>query len=126
MIIWRLGELLEGVAALYRVLALLSLQGGALEGHELALRYQHLATVWVTHVWETFARREEGGGPGEGWAWYDKGYIDGSAWPIHLQELNLEMHTVQQILAQRPLVAGKERPSVKLSIGIASVCAFGA
>lgn len=35
-----------GVAALYRVLALLSLQEGT--GHELALRYQHLATVWAT------------------------------------------------------------------------------
>jgi len=29
---------------------------------------------------------KDGGGPGDGWAWYDRSYIDASAWPIGLQE----------------------------------------
>ena len=29
---------------------------------------------------------EDGGGPGDGWAWYDRSYIDDSAWPISLKE----------------------------------------
>ena len=28
---------------------------------------------------------KDGGGPGDGWAWYDRSYIDASAWPIGLQ-----------------------------------------
>ncbi|CAK9074461.1 unnamed protein product [Durusdinium trenchii] len=121
-----------GVAALYRVLALISLKADPPDsvggGHRLALRYQHLATVWVTHVWEKYARREDGGGPGEGWAWYDRSYIDSSAWPIGLQELNVEMHSVQQALAKELVPRQPQLPhsfrDPKLSIGIASVCAY--
>ncbi|CAJ1461377.1 unnamed protein product, partial [Effrenium voratum] len=121
-----------GVAALYRILALVCLEadGPEMLGHQAALRFQHLATVWVTHVWEKFARREEGGGPGEGWAWYDRSYIDDSAWPIGLRELNVEMHAVQTALAkaglpktQRPEIHHGFRDS-KMSIGIASLCAY--
>ncbi|CAE6958165.1 unnamed protein product, partial [Symbiodinium sp. KB8] len=126
-----------GVASLYRVLALVNLEDKSpsrgLQQQHVALRYQHLANVWVTHVWEKFARREDGGGPGEGWAWYDRSYIDDSAWPIGLKEMNVEMHVVQNMLADakadpssRPRSA--ETPhswrDVSLNIGIASVCAY--
>eukprot|EP00913_Durusdinium_trenchii_P001333 g1231.t1 len=85
-----------GVAALYRVLALISLKADPPDsvggGHRLALRYQHLATVWVTH------------------------------------ELNVEMHSVQQALAKELVPRQPQLPhsfrDPKLSIGIASVCAY--
>eukprot|EP00439_Symbiodinium_sp_Y106_P030840 s4690_g3.t1 len=126
-----------GVASLYRVLALVNLEdkspSRSLQQQHVALRYQHLANVWVTHVWEKFARREDGGGPGEGWAWYDRSYIDDSAWPIGLKELNVEMHVVQNMLASATEADQASRPrsttpeswrDVSLNIGIASVCAY--
>ncbi|CAE7498897.1 unnamed protein product [Symbiodinium sp. CCMP2592] len=126
-----------GVASLYRVLALVNLEdkspSRSLQQQHVALRYQHLANVWVTHVWEKFARREDGGGPGEGWAWYDRSYIDESAWPIGLKELNIEMHVVQNTLADakadqasrpRSTTTPESWRDVSLNIGIASVCAY--
>lgn len=127
-----------GVAAAYRVLALaFSADGSLLRGswafrraQQIALRFQHLAMVWVTHAWEKFARREE---PGTGMAHYDTSYIDNSAWPISLQEINGEMTAVQNAIAEGGQPAGhrprwEEVPhglrDNRLRLGIASLCAY--
>mmetsp|Transcript_79338 Transcript_79338/g.220714 ORF Transcript_79338/g.220714 Transcript_79338/m.220714 type:complete len:488 (-) Transcript_79338:91-1554(-) len=127
-----------GVAATYRVLALaFCADGGLVRGtwafrraHQIALRFQHLAMVWITHAWERFARREE---PGTGMATYDRNYIDASSWPISLQEINVEMTQVQHAIGQDGRPAGHipRWPSVphdfrdlKLRIGIVSLCAY--
>merc|ERR1712232_312401 len=88
-----------------------SADGGLLRGtwafrraQQIALRFQHLAMVWITHVWEKFARREDGGGM----ASYDTNYIDGSAWPISLQEINAEMTAVQNAIAADGRAAGHQ------------------
>jgi len=127
-----------GVAAAYRVLALaFSADGGLLRGtwafrraQQIALRFQHLAMVWITHAWEKFARREE---PGSGMAHYDANYIDGSAWPISLQEINVEMTAVQDAIAEGGRPAGHQPRWMevphdfrdhRLRIGITSLCAY--
>uniref|UniRef100_A0A7S4QH46 Uncharacterized protein n=1 Tax=Alexandrium monilatum TaxID=311494 RepID=A0A7S4QH46_9DINO len=128
-----------GVASAYRVLALaFSADGGLARGtwafrraQQIALRFQHLAMVWITHAWEKFARREEPGG--SGMAHYDTAYIDGSAWPISLQEINSEMTAVQNAIAEDGRPAGHQprwadvphdfRDS-RLKFGIVSLCAY--
>uniref|UniRef100_A0A7S1WT83 Uncharacterized protein n=1 Tax=Alexandrium catenella TaxID=2925 RepID=A0A7S1WT83_ALECA len=127
-----------GVAAAYRVMALaFSADGGLARGtwafrraQQIALRFQHLAMVWITHAWEKFARREE---PGSGLAHYDTAYIDGSAWPISLQEINAEMTAVQSAIAEGGRPAGHqprwpEAPhdlrDGSLRLGIVSLCAY--
>jgi len=127
-----------GVAAAYRVLALaFSADGGLARGtwafrraQQIALRFQHLAMVWITHAWEKFARREA---PGSGMAHYDTEYIDNSAWPISLQEINAEMTAVQNAIADDGRPAGHQPrwPDVphdfrdpRLKLGIVSLCAY--
>jgi len=129
-----------GVAAAYRVLALaFHADTGPAKGSwafrralQIALRFQHLAMVWITHAWEKFARREE---PGSGLAHYDVAYIDSSAWPISLQEINSEMTEVQNELAETGRRAGHQPrwPDVphdfrdhRLKLGIVSLCAYPA
>jgi len=127
-----------GVAAAYRVLALAFASDGGLQrgswafqrAQQIALRFQHIAMVWVTHAWEKFARREE---PGSGLAHYDAAYIDESAWPISLREINIEMSAVQNAIAAGGAKAG-HRPQwlsvpadlrdKRLRLGVASLCAY--
>lgn len=128
-----------GVAAAYRLLAMTFFgdtrmsPGSRLfrRAHQIALRFQHMAMVWVTHVWEKFARREEPLGSGN--AWYDAAYIDESVWPITLRDINVEMSMVQNTLADagRPLghePRWREAPhdfrDPNLRIGIISLCAY--
>eukprot|EP00929_Paragymnodinium_shiwhaense_P019942 TRINITY_DN13437_c0_g1_i1.p1 TRINITY_DN13437_c0_g1~~TRINITY_DN13437_c0_g1_i1.p1 ORF type:complete len:483 (-),score=77.44 TRINITY_DN13437_c0_g1_i1:72-1520(-) len=127
-----------GIAAAYRVLALafatdIRLARGSLpfrRAHQIALRFQHLAMVWITHVWEKFARRED---DATGMANYDTAYIDSSAWPISLQEINSEMTVVQNSIAEYGRASGHQPrwPDVphdfkdpKLRIGVVSLCAY--
>lgn len=127
-----------GVAAAYRVLALaFSTDGGLRRGtwafrraQQIALRFQHLAMVWITHAWEKFARRE---GPMPGMGSYDPTYIDNSAWPISLMEINSEMTMVQNAIADGGKLAGHQPrwPEVphdyrdpSLRLGIVSLCAY--
>lgn len=125
-----------GVAAAYRVLAAAFCRDATLgaralrRARQIALRFQHLATVWVTHVWEKFARREE---PGTGLAHYHNAYIDESAWPISIQDINVEMTIVQRELAADGLAQGhvprwREVPidfrDRSLRFGIVSLCAY--
>ncbi|CAE8662326.1 unnamed protein product, partial [Polarella glacialis] len=129
-----------GVASAYRVLARVHIEAGLgrtqRHSQQLASRFLHLANVWVTHVWEKFARRETGGGPG-GWAWYDEAYIDQSVWPIGIRDLNVEMQSLQTDLASfvpKGAEASGPRPrwphaphdfrDTRLSLGVASVCAY--
>mmetsp|Transcript_48775 Transcript_48775/g.139529 ORF Transcript_48775/g.139529 Transcript_48775/m.139529 type:complete len:489 (-) Transcript_48775:124-1590(-) len=127
-----------GVAAAYRLLALAFSADGRLtrgswafrRAQQIALRFQHVAMVWITHAWEKFARREE---PLSGMASYDVAYIDNSAWPITLQDINLEMSTVQNAISEGGLPAGHRPrwPEVphdfrdqKLRLGVVSLCAY--
>lgn len=125
-----------GIAAAYRMMALAF--GGNRQlirgswayrrAHQIALRFQHLAMVWITHAWEKFARREQGGG-----AYYDVAYIDESAWPISLQEINVEMTQVQDAIAEGGMAQG-HRPrwpevphdyrDASMRLGIVSLCAY--
>eukprot|EP00747_Dinoflagellata_sp_TGD_P033293 gnl/TRDRNA2_/TRDRNA2_136529_c0_seq2.p1 gnl/TRDRNA2_/TRDRNA2_136529_c0~~gnl/TRDRNA2_/TRDRNA2_136529_c0_seq2.p1 ORF type:complete len:470 (+),score=56.05 gnl/TRDRNA2_/TRDRNA2_136529_c0_seq2:54-1463(+) len=127
-----------GVAAAFRLLALAYAADTRLargswafrRAHQIALRFQHLAMVWITHVWEKFARREQGG---SGFASYQVEYIDQSAWPISLEEINTEMTVVQNTLAEGGRAPGHRprRPEVPhdfrdrdLRLGIVSLCAY--
>eukprot|EP00927_Polykrikos_kofoidii_P019928 TRINITY_DN19351_c0_g1_i1.p1 TRINITY_DN19351_c0_g1~~TRINITY_DN19351_c0_g1_i1.p1 ORF type:complete len:488 (+),score=71.95 TRINITY_DN19351_c0_g1_i1:69-1532(+) len=126
-----------GVAAAYRVLALALVADQRLvrgswpfrRAHQIALRFQHLAMIWITHVWEKFARRED---RVTGMANYVTEYIDESSWPISLLEINQEMTAVQNTLAEGgvaghqphwPDVPGDFRDP-QLRIGIVSLCAY--
>jgi len=128
-----------GVAAAYRALALAFVADSRLvrgswafrRAHQIALRFQHLALVWVTHVWEKFARREAPGGMGM--SHYDQEYIDGSAWPISLRDINVEMTVVQNTLEDVGSPKGHRArwPEVPhdfrdpgLKVGIVSLCAY--
>lgn len=134
-----------GVAAAYRTLAWAHSSSGrsAVEmalpngvsllrrSYQVALRFHHLANVWVTHVWEKFARREGEGG----WAHYEESYIDDSAWPIGIRQLNMEMTHIQRTLedtgngkatGHRPrwVDAPPSYRDRKLRLGITSLCAY--
>ena len=122
-----------GIAAAFHVLTIAYCTDASLSmatsrrAHQIGLRLMHIANVWVTHVWEKFARREEGG-----LAWYEQPYIDDSAWPISLPEINLHLSAVQRVLAQSdPGQHALRRSAVphdfrdpKLSIGICTLCAY--
>uniref|UniRef100_A0A7S0AMV8 Galactosyl transferase GMA12/MNN10 family protein n=1 Tax=Pyrodinium bahamense TaxID=73915 RepID=A0A7S0AMV8_9DINO len=64
---------------------------------------------------------------------YDVAYIDESAWPISLQDINVEMTAVQNAIAESGLPAGHQPrwPDVphdfrdhRLKLGIVSLCAY--
>ncbi|CAK0810614.1 unnamed protein product, partial [Prorocentrum cordatum] len=71
-----------GVAAAYRVMALaFALVAGSWafrRAYQIALRFQHLAMIWVTHVWEKFARREGHLGGLLGGPWTFSGVLSGA------------------------------------------------
>jgi len=107
------------------VLALVHVVDPALQGREklrslqVALRFMHLASNWLTH---TFVKYN-----------HDTDRIDSSAWPLTLQESADEHRVVAGLLSEGGRPAG-HRPSPwpvphdirvpGLSIGIVSLCAY--
>jgi len=95
--------------------------------HQIGLRFMHLANVWITHVWEKYARREEGTK-----AWYDQAYIDESVWPTSLLSINQDLTVVQHVVSDSGAPGHRPRwPDVphtfrnpRLSVGITSLCAY--
>jgi len=114
-----------GIAAAFRVLALAhaanrTLQGLArLRALQVGLRFMHLASNWLTHA---FVRHD-----------HDVGFIEGSRWPITLQESADEHRAALAMLSQggqqmghRPLLPTipDDYRHPTLSIAIVSLCAY--
>jgi len=117
-----------GIAAAYRVLALAHAQVAepalqissavSLRSLQVGLRFMHLCSNWLTH---TFVEHD-----------YDVERIDGSAWPITLQESADEHRAAVAFLAEGGRPAGHrailEVPhdyrDPSLTIAIVSLCAY--
>lgn len=115
-----------GVAAAYRVLALAHVADPALTGRarlralQVALRFMLLSSNWFTHAFVTLR--------------YDVPLIDGSRWPITMQESVDEHRLANQLISKagrpyaghrpiaRPIPHDYRHPS--LSVGIVSLCAY--
>lgn len=116
-----------GIAAAYRVLALAHVANPELSGRarvralQVGLRFLHLSSNWLTHA---FVRCD-----------HETAFIDGSAWPITLQESADEHRWTTMQLAEggrsdghraRNLGVAHDYRHRGLSIAIVSLCAYPA
>jgi len=115
-----------GLSSLYRALAFAwcsnpQLTGNAMRrANQIGLRFLHLAMNWLTH---TFVSTN-----------HDVALIDGSAWPIGLQEINEDLTAVTASITSTGPIGHKPTASVrfdfqpppekKLKIAIVSLCAY--
>lgn len=113
-----------GIASAYRVLGLTHAVDPTATGRahrralQVGLRFMHLASNWLTYA---FVEHD-----------HDVSYIDGSAWPITLQESAEEHRVVMSLLEADGRAAGhRSRLQVpfdyrhpSLSIAIVSLCAY--
>lgn len=115
-----------GISALYRALAFAYCTSPQLEGaamrraNQIGLRFLHLAMNWLTHTFVTTN--------------HDQPLIDGSAWPIGIQDINDDLTAVANSIkstgpiGHRPTAAGSTVPHdyrrPDLRIAIVSLCAY--
>jgi hypothetical protein len=115
-----------GLSALYRALAFAYCTSPQLDGrasrraNQIGLRFLHLAMNWLTHTFVTTN--------------HDQPLIDGSAWPIGIQEINDDLTAVANsirssgVIGHKPTHAGKDVPHnyrrPDLRIAIVSLCAY--
>jgi len=114
-----------GLSSLYRALAFAycstPLEGQAMRrANQIGLRFLHLAMNWLTHTFVTTN--------------HDQALIDGSQWPIGIQEINDDLTSVANSIrstgpiGHRPTPAGSTVPHdygrPDLKIAIVSLCAY--
>lgn len=115
-----------GIAALFRALAFAFCADTHLEGralrraNQIGLRFLHVAMNWLTHTFVSTG--------------HDQPLIDGSAWPISIQEINDDLTAVANALrssgplGHAPTAAGSMVPVTysrpQLRIAIVSLCAY--
>ncbi|CAE8598534.1 unnamed protein product [Polarella glacialis] len=117
-----------GIASLYRALAFAHCADTRQDpqltrrANQIGLRFLHLAMNWLTHTFVTSG--------------HDQPLIDGSAWPISIQEINDDLTSVASAIARSgptghaPTLAGRELrhdySRRDLKIAIVSLCAYPA
>jgi len=115
-----------GVSSIYRAMAFAYCANPQLEAaamrraQQIGLRFLHLSMNWLTHAFVTSG--------------HDREMIDGSAWPIGIQEINDDLTAVSSSisstgpLGHRPTPASEGSPHdlrmPELKIGIVSLCAY--
>lgn len=115
-----------GLSSLYRALAFAYCTSPQLEGiamrraNQIGLRFLHLAMNFLTHTFVTTN--------------HDRPLIDGSAWPIGIQEINDDLTSVANSIkstghiGSKPTAAGSNVPHdyrrPDLRIAIVSLCAY--
>lgn len=115
-----------GISSLFRALAFAfcadpQLQGRALRrANQIGLRFLHLAMNWLTHTFVSTG--------------HDQPLIDGSMWPISIQEINDDLTAVANAIRSNgpqghaPTLAGSvlhhTYSQPKLRIAIVSLCAY--
>lgn len=115
-----------GISALFRALAFAYCTDGRLYGqamrraNQIGLRFLHIAMNWLTHTFVSTG--------------HDQPLIDGSMWPIGIQEINEDLTSISSALRETgplghaPTAVGYRLPpdyrDPKLRIAIVSLCAY--